>query len=336
MSTVTLLFEDGRSVSVPAGPVDTVYEAALRGGVQLLTDCREGACATCKGRCTSGRYRHREFSDEALSPEEEKEGYVLTCQMQTETDCVVELPYPADDALQRRGTSRRKASVRAVERVAAGVVRLALAFEGGEPPFLPGQYVKIAVPGSDAVRSYSFANPPGNGEAEFFIRLLKGGAMSEYAANRAAAGDVVEVEGVLGHFYFRPSSRPALMVAGGTGLAPMLSMLDHIAATGQRPPRLELLYGVNRPGEFFALDRLRRHVEGLGLELRLACVEGGGAAGVATGFVTELLEPSAPQAAGLDAYLCGPPAMIVAAQTRLRENGVPPGRIFAEKFTPSS
>jgi benzoate/toluate 1,2-dioxygenase reductase subunit len=334
MTAVTLLFEDGRAETVPTGPGETVYQAALRRGVQLVTDCREGACATCKGRCTSGTYRHRDASEEALSPEEEREGYVLTCQMQPLSDCVVELPYPAADALPRRAPARRRTRVAAVERAAAGVMRLALEFEDGAPPFLPGQYVKLSVPGSEAVRSYSFANAPGRGgAAEFFIRLIEGGAMSEYVARRAAPGDIIETEGPLGHFYYRPSGRRMLMVAGGTGLAPMLGMLEHVEATGQRPPGLTLLYGVNRADEFFALDRLRGFGERLGLELRLASVAGG--EGAHSGLVTDLLPAALPEADAIDAYLCGPPAMIVAAQTRLRDLGVPPARILAEKFTPS-
>jgi NAD(P)H-flavin reductase len=255
--------------------------------------------------------------------------------MQAESDCVIELPYPAADALMRRQTARRSAEVLAAEPVAERVVRLAVRFAEGRPTFLPGQYVKIAVPGAGAWRSYSFANAPAEDrEAEFFIRVLDQGVMSEYVAGRVAVGGMLEIEGAFGHFYLRPSPRPVLMVAGGTGLAPMLSMLEHMSRTGHHPSRLSLLYGVNRADEFFALERLEAHATKLGLDVRLAAVEGGGPSGTRAGVVTDLLDGIA-DASERDAYLCGPPGMIVAAQTRLQQAGVPSPRIYAEKFLPS-
>ena len=94
--TITLIFSDGRSREITAEKFETVEQAARRGGIHLLTDCREGACGTCKARCLSGKFFLIDYSREALSDDEARAGYVLTCQMRAQSPCVVEFDYPYD------------------------------------------------------------------------------------------------------------------------------------------------------------------------------------------------------------------------------------------------
>ena len=258
--TVTLVFDDGRIARIQADEHDTIYLAALKNRIRIETDCLEGACATCKGVCTSGEYRMDEYSEDALSAEEAARREVLTCQMHVLSDCVIEYPYPSTFSL-KAPPATRKGRVAGIETVAESVVRLVVEPEDGDRGpvvFMPGQYVHLGIPGTDAVRSYSFANPPEEtGRYTFFIKVLEEGAMSDYVVGPARPGDEMPVTGPFGRFYLRPPARPIVMVAGGTGLAPMLSMFDHMLATGATGQPIHLLYGANTPAELFLARRAR-------------------------------------------------------------------------------
>jgi len=354
MPHITLIFEDGRSIGLQASSEETIYAAALRNKLRLESDCLEGACATCKGRCSSGEYRLGDYSEDALSDEEAAARQVLTCQMRASSDCVIELPYASTQALGKAGVpvQRLAMPVTGLETVAEGVVRLTLgAVEQGVAAmqFLPGQYVHLQVPGSEAQRSYSFSNAPAlaevsatgsslteAGSMEFYIKLLPSGVMSDYLRQRAAVGDRIHVSGPFGRFYLRPPQRPILMVAGGTGLAPMLSMLRSLLAQQraqqQALPPIHLLYGAASSAEFCDGNSLQDLMDqGLPLTVqRIAVSDGPG-----QGHVTSLLRPELLDADGSDVYLCGPPPMIEAAQSWLHAQGVPATQVYAEKFLPS-
>lgn len=335
MHRVTLVFEDGRSVAIDARPGETVYSAALRQKVRLETDCLEGACATCKAHCTQGDYELLDYSEEALSEQEKSEGYVLTCQMRARSACSIELPYESAAALAKKPAEVFQSTVTAVAPVSSSVVRLDLRTQV-PIGFLPGQYVHLDVPGSGARRSYSFANPPGETQNHiFYVKLIAGGAMSAWVAERAKPGDEMSITGPFGHFYLRPPRRSVLMLAGGTGLAPMLSMLEHLAASGGTAQPLRLLYGANTSAEFFGqaqLESLRER--GLALEVECVALQPEPAWAGASGHVTAQLRAEH-VAAGCDAYLCGPPPMIDAARAWLKAQGVADTAIHAERFIAS-
>lgn len=335
---VTLVFEDGRTVKFSADEDDTIYFAALKNRIRILTDCLEGACATCKGVCTRGEYHLDEYTDESLTREEYDRGEVLTCQMHVKSDCVIEFPYESKIALKSKPETRA-AKVSAVEMISSTVACLEIVPDEDTAPisFIPGQYVHLSVPGTGDHRSYSFANPPSRTDRYvFYVKLLEQGAMSVYLSQRAGPGDEMTVTGPFGRFYLRPPDCPIVMVAGGTGLAPMLSMLDEMAEQGQTGQPVHLLYGANVPEELFALDALEAYAaKGIELTTELCVVEETGDWSGPTGHVTGLLRPELLNGGDCRVYLCGPPPMIDAAEAWLREKAVDPSRVHAEKFVPS-
>ena len=340
MSTheVTFVFQDGRIVKFDASEDDNIYFAALKNKVRILTDCLEGACATCKGVCTTGAYYLDEFTDEALTADEYDRREVLTCQMHVTSDCVIEFPYESRIALKSEPDSR-KARVAEIDMISSTVAKLVVEPEADAPPvsFLPGQYVHLSVPGTSEHRSYSFANAAfETRKYTFYIKLLEHGAMSDYLSERAQPGDEFVVTGPFGRFYQRPTIRPILMVAGGTGLAPMLSMLDTLAANDDTDYPVRLLYGANAADELFAFDQLRGYAEqGLDLTVELCVGEPDQDWDDATGHVTGLLRLEILNGGDCEIYLCGPPPMIDAAESWLSANGVNPVLVHAEKFVPS-
>ena len=334
---VTFVFEDGRIVKFDASEDDNLYFAALKNKVRILTDCLEGACATCKGLCTSGTYELDEYTDEALTQEEYGKREVLTCQMHVKSDCVIEFPYESRVALKSKPDSRN-ASVVEVEMISSTVAKLVVEPDGAAPPvsFIPGQYVHLSVPGTSEHRSYSFANAALESEKyTFYIKVLEQGAMTDYLLQRAQPGDETTVTGPFGRFYLRPVDRPILMVAGGTGIAPMLSMFDHMIETGMISQPVHLLVGANDSAELFHLDVLEDYKsKGIPLTTEIAVVEGNEGWVGETGHVTALLRDEL-IAGGVDVYLCGPPPMIEAAESWLSDKGVDDKLVHAEKFLPS-
>jgi NAD(P)H-flavin reductase/ferredoxin len=333
MHRLTLLFEDGRSANIEASPTETVYAAALRQKVRLESDCLEGACATCKGLCTDGTFQLGDYVEEALSDAERAQGFTLACQMRATSDCVLEFPYPATHAMAKLAPIELRGTLARREPVAAEVVRLDIDLP--QPiVYLPGQYVKLRVAGGSVLRSYSMANVDADGgRLTFYVKVLAEGIMSEYVKTHARVGDEIGVLGPYGHFYLRPPVRPIVMVAGGTGLAPLLAMLEHMANSASPRQPVHLLYGVNRVAEFFAADQLAKFAGGpVGLQVDRIPVSGDGWTG-ATGHVTMLLHDALLQGGNVDAYLCGPPPMVEAARQWLADRGIT--RIFAEKFLPS-
>ncbi|MDB5838293.1 MAG: hypothetical protein JWQ23_245 [Herminiimonas sp.] len=334
MHQITAIFEDAKSIQFPARPNEIVYQAAYRAGITLEHDCLEGACGSCKALCTHGEFVIDDYSDEALMQSELDQGYTLLCKMTAKTPCVVELPYPSTFLSEKHAPQWLPATVTEVESVSSSVKRLVIRLQEGGIDFLPGQYVHMEVPGTDAVRSYSFANAPGSQELEFFMKVYPQGAMSDYLGERAAVGDVIRIKGPAGHFYLRAPKRPILMIAGGTGLAPMLSMLRSLSQATGLPP-LRLSYGVNEASEFFGEAELQSLAAGLPLTVDRVAVSAQEWEGP-VGHVTALLAPELLNGGDCDAYLCGPPPMIEAVTAWLRDNGLKADHIHAERFVTSS
>jgi len=160
--------------------------------------------------------------------------------------------------------------------------------------------------------------------------------MGEYLLRRAHPDDRLRLQGPFGRFFLRGEQRPMLMIAGGTGLAPMLSILRHLAAGGEKPPRMLLVYGANRPSDLFGLGELAQLQEMLGCLEAVVCVatrECGWTGPI--GLVGDVAAAQDIEFGSVDVYLCGSPPMIEHAQTLLITRGARRERIFAERFVPA-
>ncbi len=250
---IALNFEDGVTRFVDCGANEKVLDAAFRNRINLPMDCSDGVCGTCKCRAEAGSYDlGDDYIDEALTQDEADEGLVLTCQMIPKSDCVISVPVPSTAC--KTGTAHFDAAVCEVTPFGDAAYELVLDSQTEAPVFLPGQYVKIAVPGSGQQRSYSFSSAPGNQRMTFMIKQVPGGLMSSWLGG-AQAGQALQMTGPLGSFYLRAVTRPLLFLAGGTGLAPFLSMLEVLAQQGTQHP-VHLIYGVTRDQDLVMVDRL--------------------------------------------------------------------------------
>ena len=230
--------------------------------------------------------------------------------------------------------------VNAVERIASDVMRLELELaEGFWMDFHPGQFIQIKVPGTEQFRSYSMATTAKDlPKIELLIRILPGGVMSDWLVNRAAVDDVLDVSGPYGQFFLKEKLRGAhVMIAGGTGLAPMLSMLDALRHTPGKKPPIILSFGCQTPEALFALDQLELRAGWMPtLDTRISVDRGEPGDGVRVGNPVEAVTRADGLGADSVAYLCGPPRMIEAARGHLEALGLKPENIHAEQFIASN
>jgi propane monooxygenase reductase subunit len=315
---------------------ETVLRGAFRQGLMLMHGCKEGQCAACKSFLLDGEVDLERYSNFALNDYEKEEGWTLLCRAHAMTDLEIEL-INYDEEVLRSGVALQTQTmqVERIDELTHDIRRLVLA---GDPlTFKPGQYVDIAIPGSDEVRSFSMANLPGDGRLEFMIKLYPGGKFSGLLADGGLqAGDELEVTGPFGVFTLREKSdRPLVFIGGGAGMAPILSLLRAMAEKGNSR-RAVYYYGARGPKDLFHTQELTE------LEQRLPdfrfvpalseCPEEESWDGE-RGLITDVVHRLEEELGEIDAYLCGPPPMVDAAIAMLEQGGVPESRVYYDKFT---
>ena len=331
MHSAHFRFADGKALTLPVAPGQTVLEAAMEIDAPLRYDCASGSCGACVAHLHSGETEFDADGPSPLSQAEAAAGLRPTCMTRLRGDVVFDLPYALEPAPSP--PAKHTARVADVDRVAANVHRLVLTLDDGDSfQFQSGQYVRIRPPGARSARAYSIASAPdGSGDLEFLIRHVSGGMMSTWLAGSAKPGDRVALQGPLGAFAHDPRARRHVFLAGGTGLAPAVSILRQLdAASG---PAL-LCFGCAAPEDlFYEAELATLMAQNPNLEVRVAVMGGEPGDRARLGTALSLL---APDDVSADAafYLCGPPPMVQASQAWLADHGVHPGAIRCERYIP--
>lgn len=333
---IALNFEDGVTRFIDCKDSETVADAAYRQKINVPIDCRDGACGACKSSCESGSFdMGSNYIDDALTEEELKQGFVLTCQMRPKSDLVIGIP--ASSAVCKTAQTSLNTTIQDVRLVSDSTIALTVAGDDiAKLSFLPGQYANLQVPGTDAHRAYSFSSMPKDNAVSFLIRNVPGGLMSSYLTGSAKPGDTLVMNGPKGSFYLRDIVRPVLMLAGGTGLAPFTAMLDKIAAAGGSPFPVHLIYGVNTDTDLVDIDKLQAFAQAMPNFSYALVVVDANSAQPKKGYVTNHLEAGQLNDGEVDIYLCGPPPMVEAVNQYLRDQGVKPVSFHYEKFAASA
>ncbi|OBC08400.1 oxidoreductase [Mycobacterium sp. 852013-50091_SCH5140682] len=328
--SVALAFEDGVTRFITCRDDQTVADASYRQRINIPLDCRDGACGTCKALCESGSYDGGSYISDALSDDEAAAGYVLPCCMKPTSDLVLQIASTSDVA--KTQAARYTGTLVALDRLSDSTVRFSIAIPNrSELAFLPGQYVNIEIPGTGQTRSYSFANAPHDDRLTFLVKLSPGGLMSEYLARRAAVGDEITFSGPHGSFFLREADRPVLMLAGGTGLAPILSMLRTLAAAGSHR-KIHLIYGVKSDIDVVETDSLAEIADRLPGFTWEHCVSDPAGTAANKGRVMTLMRPEQLYHGDVAVYLCGPPAMVDSVRGHITGFGIDVSGFFYEKF----
>jgi propane monooxygenase reductase component len=313
---------------------ETVLNGAFRQGLMLMHGCKEGQCSACKSFLLDGEVDLDRYSTFALPDFEEAEGWTLLCRAHALTDLEVEL-VNFDEEMLRSGlpVQTAVAKVAAVEELTHDIRRLVLELPG-ELEFHPGQYIDISIPGTEGHRSFSMANlPSDSGRLEFMIKLYPDGRFSGLlASGDIRAGSELQIRGPYGVFTLRDQSpRRLLFIGGGAGMAPILCLLRSLAERGIDRPAV-YYYGARNETDLFHRDELTALESQLPDFRFVPALSEGDWAGE-TGLITDVVERCEDGFDAVDAYVCGPPPMVEAAQALLIAKGIPESRIYYDKFT---
>lgn len=324
----------GRTLEAHAD--ESILEAALRAHVNLPHSCKGGNCGSCRARLVSGEVAYPRGRPLGLTAEEAARGYVLLCQARALGDVVVE----AREI--RRVTDVEVKSlpcrVERLERLAPDVMALFLRLPAVEDfRYTAGQYLDIMLPGGRR-RSFSIASPPHDaGLLELHVRRVSSGEFTVAVFETMTPGTLLRIEGPLGQFVYREPptpGTPAILVAGGTGFAPMKSMLRHALETGGRRP-LHLYWGARHELDLYEDAWVRERVARFP-HLRYTPVLSTPAADEAarhrTGLVHEAVLADWPDLSGAEVYAAGPPALIAALHEGLPRHGLPLGNLYFDSF----
>jgi benzoate/toluate 1,2-dioxygenase reductase subunit len=332
MAKIALNFEDGLTRFIDSLPNETVAETAYRVGINIPLDCADGACGTCKCKMRSGTFDAGDYIEEALSDEEAADGFALACQVRPKSDLVVDI-LASSTACKVKSTAITT-EIKELNRLSSEIYQLKLLVaDGSSFQFLPGQYVNIEVPGTSHTRSYSYSSQPDATEAEFLIKLVPGGLMSNYLKDEAKVGGELNIVTPLGGFYLREAQRDLIFIAGGTGIAPFMAMLEKLKAENNTTP-IHLFYGATTAENVVELERLKAFSEIMPLEI-FTCTSDEQAEGHDKGFVTQWINKELLGVKAYDIYICGPNAMVEAVKTTLDKEAIQHVNFYMEKFVPT-
>ena len=331
---------DGTEFEVDPG--QTLLQAALAAGLNWPNGCRVGLCGSCRCRVTAGKIEALSDFADVIGPQDLAQGQVLACRCQLRSPVSIDSDHLFDGLVPDEADI--DATVTRVERITPLVMLLEVLLDRPQPRgYSGGQYARLEVPDAVPARCFSFAGAcRGDGRLRFFVRVFPGGRLGEWLTGADRTGARLRVSRPLGDFVLRDHNRPALFFAGGTGLAPVLAMLEELAsrpAMEQPPVRVA----------FAARDR-----QHLYHQRYLEPVVDRWAFGTPIEFVSVLSrEPRPSSWKGLrgyfydhlptlttgfeqaDAYLCGPPGLVDAMQLYLIKQGFDRTRISADRFLPS-
>ena len=313
-----------RTLNVAAGV--NLLDALREHDVPVSYSCLAGRCGTCRCKIVDGNVL--DSGREVQRPLGAQDQYVLACQTFLTESCTIEIPEPDEVVVH---TARIvKATVVALEDQTHDIKRIRL--RPSKPlDFSPGQYAQLQFT-PDHIRPYSMAGLCADGELEFHVRLVADGRVTGYIAKDLKVGDAVRVSGPLGSAYLRRKHEgPMLCVAGGTGLAPILSIIRGVIAEGMQNP-IHLYFGVRSERDIYGLEWLEAlKLEHPQLQVHVV-VTSGQASACRTGLVTEAIAQDWSSLDGFRAYLCGAPPMVEATTLLVKQMGVLPEQIYADAF----
>lgn len=329
----------GSRYEVPSG--ETMLEAALKNGVPFPHNCTVGTCGSCKCKLKTGRVSALTDFGYTLSQQEIAAGFILACQA-----------IPKDPLTQVEVEASSQETVKAEKFIGRIVSRtplthdiLRVTIDLDRPiKFSAGQYANLGFPNIRRMRNYSFADAPdrdGRTQLNFIIRKVPKGLFTEDLFSGALDQVPIDVDGPHGTFHLHAGAGPMVCIAGGSGLGPLLSILE--AARKNRVKRhCAFLFGARTPADLYCLDQIKQIEQGWADKFVFLPVlshepsnsSWTGARGLVTQFITDAMPGI--NWAEAEGYMCGPPGMIDAGIASMTETGMSIEKIFYDKFTDES
>lgn len=323
----------GHSFDAPAD--ETLLKSANQAGFKLPYGCSAGACGACKAKVVTGQVDHGNYQEHALSDQEKAAGMALMCCATPRSDITVEVREVS--ALGSIAVKKLPCRVQKMERVAPDVMVLQLKLPASEPlQFLAGQYLEFIRPDGSR-RAFSIANAPHQNEfVEIHVRLVPDGEFTPQVFQTMKEKDILRIEAPLGSFFLREDSdKPIILLAGGTGFAPIKGLVEHSLHKGHRRP-IHLYWGARDQAGLY-MDGLARQWAADHAHIQYIPVLSDAPASDAwtgrSGLVHQAVLADFADLSGHEVYACGAPAMIDAARQDFALRGLPDEAFFADSFT---
>jgi len=314
---------------------EKLLTAALAAGLDWPHDCRVGSCGTCRCRLLKGKIKRLTDFSYTLDQAALGAGYILACQSRLASDIEVEVALGSSAETHAAHIAALRALTHDIVELEVGVPRGAFATAQA------GQYLNVSRPGMPEPRSYSLARVPhAAGERLcFLIRHVPGGAFTDWLFAAPRVGNELTLRGPFGSFGYHAGSGPMVVVAGGSGLAPIYAVLEQAANAGVTRA-CKLFFGARTQADLYYLDEIAalqaRWRDAFELVTVLSAEADDSAWTGPRGFVTDAIPAALVREPGAQAYLCGPPAMVDAGVARLSALGLAPDALFCDRFLDAS
>ena len=323
-----------------ADSTETLLAAGIRQGIGLPYGCKDGACGSCKCRKISGTVVHGEHQPKALSADEEAQGLILTCCSKAQSDVVLESRQVAEEG--SFPIKKMPARVVSLEKKSDDVMTVIMQLPSTDVmQFHAGQYVEFLLRDGSR-RSYSMANAPHTLEptapkVELHIRHMPGGKFTDVVFSTMKEKDILRIEGPYGSFYLRENSTaPLILLASGTGFAPIKALLEHMQHKGIERPAT-LYWGGRRPSDLYMNDWVEAQIKlmpNLSYVPVISDAKPEDAWSGRTGFVHQAVLQDHPNLSSYQVYACGAPIVVDSARADyVNKAGLPEEAYFADSFT---
>ncbi|MCZ4313538.1 CDP-6-deoxy-delta-3,4-glucoseen reductase [Comamonadaceae bacterium G21597-S1] len=327
------ILPSGRTFTVNEG--EAMLSAGIRQGIGLPYGCKDGACGSCKCKKIEGTVVHGAHQSKALSDEEEANGYVLTCCGVPQSDVVLESRQVTEaGAFPIRKMPARVASL---ARASHDVMVIQLQLPANDPfVYHAGQYIEFIMRDGNR-RSYSMGNARHNGPGvELHIRHMPGGKFTDHVFSNMKEKEIQRIEGPFGSFYLREDSdKPMVLLASGTGFAPIKALIEHMQFQGITRPAT-LYWGGRRPEDLYMnawVEEKLREMPNLRYVPVISNATPEDAWTGRTGFVHKAVLEDFPDLSGYQVYACGAPIVVDSARLEYSElAGLPEDEFYADSF----
>ena len=323
---------DGREILVDDG--NTILEAALDQGIDFPHGCRSGNCGACKSLKISGDIEMSPYSEFALDEDEEKQNFILACRSVPWSDSEIKIISEEDDENNNLEIKDLEYKVINLKQATNDIYVMNLRMVNNKEvfKFKAGQYAELYI-GNCKEKHFSMANSPNDSELEFHIKTLDGGEVSNYVKNNLKIGENIKIKGPYGNAYLREKHKgPIIAVAGGTGLAPILSIIKYSQEIEVKQP-INIYYGSQSEKELYSVEQFEKmsKINNI-LKFFPVVIEKPKNKTLRRGFVTDTIIEDIKDFDGYKAYLAGPPKMVEVAEEILISKGIRKVDIHSDAF----
>ncbi|MBT6356396.1 MAG: CDP-6-deoxy-delta-3,4-glucoseen reductase [Nitrosomonadales bacterium] len=311
-------------------PSQTILEGAIASGITLPYGCQDGACGSCKGKVISGKYFLNEYQSSALTDSDIKAGNTLYCKSMAQEDLVIEPNIP--EVYDQYSPKVVPVKVESLTRLNHDVMQMFLKLPAKETfRFKAGQYIEFIM-GDGSRRAFSMANAPHDSMIELHLRLIEGGKFTSFVFNEMKEKSIHRIEGPIGQFYLRDSEKPIIFIAGGTGFAPIKSIIEDMIANKNKR-KIYLYRGVRSEKDFYMNELVNDWIKKLEGLKYIPVVEDGLSEDARSGYVHHAVLEDFKNLNDIQVYCCGAPGLVENAFKDLTKSGLPDDQFFADAFT---